>query len=66
MYRGAVWISALNDHIVKAMRAPDLIKHFAKEGAEVIASSPPQFASHIKTELARWAKVIKSAGIRAE
>ncbi len=59
-------VNALNDHIVKAMRAPDMAEHFAKEGADVIASSPARFASHIKAELARWARVIKAAGIRAE
>jgi len=39
---------------------------FAHEGAELIASSPAQFAAHIKTESARWGKVVKEAeGLRA-
>ncbi len=59
-------INTLNDHVVKAMRAPDVAEHLAKEGADVIASSPEQFASHIKVELARYAKLVKEAGLRAD
>jgi tripartite-type tricarboxylate transporter receptor subunit TctC len=60
-------INVLHDHIVKAVRAPDLAQRFANEGAEVIASPPAQLASHIKAELARWAKVVKeSEGLRAD
>jgi tripartite-type tricarboxylate transporter receptor subunit TctC len=60
-------INALNDHIVKAVRGPELGKRFSYEGAEAIASSPAQFAAHIKSELARWEKVVKeSEGLRAD
>jgi tripartite-type tricarboxylate transporter receptor subunit TctC len=63
----AAIINVLNSHAAKAVRAPDLAERFAHEGAEIIASSPAQFASHIKAELARWAKVVKeSAGLRAD
>lgn len=59
-------INALNEHLAKAMRAPDLVERFANDGTEVIVSSPAQFASHIKAELARWARVVKEAGLRAD
>jgi tripartite-type tricarboxylate transporter receptor subunit TctC len=59
-------INALNGHIVKAMQSPDIAARFAHEGAELIASSPAQFAVHIKAESARWGKVVKEAdGLRA-
>ena len=35
-------------------------------GYEPVGSTPAQFAAHIKGELARWPKVIKSAGIKPE
>lgn len=44
----------------------NLVERFAKDGTEVIVSSPGQFASHIKVELARWARVVKEAGLRAD
>ena len=59
-------VNALNDLITKSVRAPDLAARFAEQGADVIASSPAEFAAHIKTELARWAKVVKEAGIKAD
>jgi tripartite-type tricarboxylate transporter receptor subunit TctC len=60
-------IALLNDHVVKAARSADVAERFAHEGAELIASSPPQFGAHIKSELERWSKVIKEAdGLRAD
>ncbi|MFN7086758.1 MAG: Bug family tripartite tricarboxylate transporter substrate binding protein [Burkholderiales bacterium] len=59
-------INTLNDHIVRALRSSDLGERFAREGAEIIASSPAQFDAHLKAELARWARVAKEAGLRAD
>ncbi len=59
-------VAALNGYIVKALRAPELSGRFGREGMEVIASSPEQFGTHLKTELARWSKVVKDSGMRAE
>lgn len=59
-------INTLSDHIVKALRSSDLGERFAREGAEIIASSPAQFGAHLKSELARWAKVAKEAGLHAD
>jgi hypothetical protein len=35
-------------------------------GADPVGSSPEQLAIHMKAEIAKWAKVIKAAGIKAE
>lgn len=59
-------MKTLNEYIIKAMRSADVEKYLAAEGAEVIASSPAQFGAHIQKELARWAQVIKAAGVRAD
>jgi tripartite-type tricarboxylate transporter receptor subunit TctC len=59
-------VAALNGYIVRAARAPEVVARFANEGAEIIASSPAEFRAYIKTELARWAKVVKASGMRAD
>ena len=59
-------VAALNAHIVKAMRNPAVIERLAADGNEVVAGSPEQFAALIKTELARWAKVVRASGMKPE
>jgi tripartite-type tricarboxylate transporter receptor subunit TctC len=59
-------VNALNALLNTSVSAPDLSTRFAEQGADVIASSPAQFGAHIKAELARWGKVVKEAGIKAE
>ena len=59
-------IKTLNDSITRAVRDPGLAERFDKEGAEIISGSPAVLAAHVKTELALWAKVVKSAGLRLD
>lgn len=59
-------VHALNGLITKAVSAPDLSARFAEQGADIIASSPAQFATHLKNELTRWSRVVKESGIKAE
>ena len=48
------------------MRAPDFVKPFEQKGYEVIASTPEEAAAHLKSELAKWGKVIKERGMKAD
>jgi tripartite-type tricarboxylate transporter receptor subunit TctC len=59
-------IATFNEYVVKATRTPEVNKRFIDEGVETIASSPEQFAAHIKRELARWAKVVKDNHIEPQ
>ena len=61
-----VVIGMWNASIVKALRAPDVAERIAREGADIIASSPVEFGGYMKTELAKWAKVVKDNGLRVE
>ena len=56
----------LNQEIVRVLNQPDVKQKFFNAGVDVIASSQEQLAAVIKTDMARWAKVIKDAGIKGE
>jgi tripartite-type tricarboxylate transporter receptor subunit TctC len=56
----------LNRDIVKAMSAPELRDKFTQLGVDPETSTPEQFAQLIRDEVARWGKVIRTAGIRIE
>ena len=51
---------------VKALALPDLRARLAELGIEGIGNSPDEFAAFIKSEIPKWAKVIKAAGIKAD
>jgi tripartite-type tricarboxylate transporter receptor subunit TctC len=59
-------IRLLNEHVVKAARAPVAAERLTRDGAEVVASTPETFRARIAADTALWAKVIKDMGIRAE
>ena len=48
------------------MRQPDLRDRLAAEGSVVVGDSPEEFTAFVKTEIARWGKVVKQAGIKAD
>ena len=59
-------ISRLNSEIHKALATPDLIEKLAKSGVEPLINTPDQFSAFIKSEMTRYAKVVKDAGIKAQ
>jgi tripartite-type tricarboxylate transporter receptor subunit TctC len=59
-------ISRLNAELTKALSAPDLKERLGAAGIEPVTSTPEQFAAFIRSETARYAKVIKDAGIKPE
>jgi tripartite-type tricarboxylate transporter receptor subunit TctC len=59
-------IDKLNADLVKVLAMPDVKEKFAALGVEPMSSTPDQFGQWIQAETARYAKLIKEAGIRAE
>jgi tripartite-type tricarboxylate transporter receptor subunit TctC len=59
-------IKILNAETLKALESPELREKFANVGVEGTGSSPDAFAVMIKSEILKWSKVMKEAGIRPE
>ena len=62
----ATIVRKLHLETVKALALPDLRAKFADLGVEGVGSSPAEFAAIIKSEIPKWAKVIKDAGIKVD
>jgi tripartite-type tricarboxylate transporter receptor subunit TctC len=59
-------VSRLNAETVKVLERDDIQATLAKQGLEVAPGTPEQFAAHIKSEIAKFTKIGKAAGIKAE
>ncbi len=59
-------VNRLNETIVQILKSPQAAERYANVGAEIRYNSPEEFAAVIRTEMAKWAKVIKAAGIRVD
>ena len=59
-------VKRLNTEISEIMRSPDMQKRFESQGAETATMTPAELGKYIKTETAKWSKVVKQAGIKAE
>jgi len=59
-------IARLHDEVVRVLKTPDMREKFASQGFEPAGTTPAEFAAYIKAEIAKWGKVIRDAGIRAD
>jgi tripartite-type tricarboxylate transporter receptor subunit TctC len=59
-------VRRLYDESVRALGAPDIRERLAKSGNEYVMSPPEDFVAFLRTEVAKWTKVVKEAGLRIE
>ena len=59
-------IDTLYNAVVKVLAQPSTKEKLLAQGAEAVGSTPAQLGVIVKTELAKWAKVAKESGIKAE
>ncbi len=59
-------VGKLNAAINEALKAKDATDALRRQGLDATGGTPAEFAAHIKSELAKWAKVVKDAGIKAD
>lgn len=59
-------VGKLNADTVKVLGQPEVRQQFATQGIDVLGGTPEQFAAYIRSEIVKWARVIKESGARAE
>ena len=62
----AAIIATLHGEVVKALKLPDVLERFANLGLDPVGNSPQEFSDYVRSELAKWAKVVKDANIKAD
>ncbi|MGZ5153217.1 MAG: tripartite tricarboxylate transporter substrate-binding protein, partial [Burkholderiales bacterium] len=57
-------VAKLNAEIVRILKLPEVGERLASEGAELSGNTPEEFGAYVKTEQAKWAKVVRISGAR--
>jgi len=56
----------LANEVARILKLPDVKERYAALGAEPVGNSPEEFAAYCKSELLKWAKVVKDSGAKAD
>jgi tripartite-type tricarboxylate transporter receptor subunit TctC len=59
-------LERLHSETVRALKSPEVQERLRGLGAEPVGNTPEQYAAFMQNEIAKWGKVIKAAGIKAE
>jgi tripartite-type tricarboxylate transporter receptor subunit TctC len=58
-------LAKMHGTMVKVLKLPDTTERLGREGLEVVASAPSEFAAYLESEAKKWAKVVQLAGVKA-
>jgi tripartite-type tricarboxylate transporter receptor subunit TctC len=56
----------VHDDVVAALKLPDVQERIASQGADIVGNTPAEFAAFISAESAKYAKIIKQAGVKLD
>jgi len=56
-------VSKLNTEVVAILKSPEMNERLSREGADPVGNSSAEFAKYIQSEIEKWRKVIRAAGI---
>ena len=59
-------VNLIQSEIGRVLQQPDMKTRLSTDGAEPVGSTPDEFAAFIRTETAKWAKVVRDAGVSAD
>ena len=60
-------VSKLNQEVGRILQLPDVLVRISQQGsAEIVGGTPEQFGEFIRSEVAKWSRVVKEAGVKPE
>ena len=59
-------VNRLNAELVKALKLPDVSERLGSLGFEIAATTPEYYGNYIRSEIKKWAKVVKASGAKPE
>jgi len=59
-------VARLSDAVTRSVQLPDVREKLIAQGAEPLSSNPAQMAEFVRSEIVKWGKVAKAAGIRVQ
>jgi tripartite-type tricarboxylate transporter receptor subunit TctC len=59
-------VMKLNAEVVRILKLPDVKENLANQGGEPLFMSADEFSAFMREETAKWGKVVKAAGVRAD
>ena len=59
-------VKKISSEISKALQNPDMKNRLIQEGVELLGTSPEEYSAYLKTEVDRWSRVVKIAGVKPE
>lgn len=59
-------VSKVQQDVAKVLAMPEMRERFAAQGAQPIGDTPEQFTAFIKSEIDKWARVVKFSGARVD
>ena len=59
-------VARLSQEIARVLRLPDVSERLLTQGLEPTSSTPGEFSAYIRSEMTKWAKVVKASGAKAE
>lgn len=56
-------VAKLNAAMAVALKGRGVVQRLGADGSTPVGSSPEQFSAHVKSEIARWRKLVKDEGL---